>query len=374
MEEASSSGTVSLTDAQSALALSMTVTNAETGDVFSYADVAQFSWSAESETGVEPELSVTTIPDGSVFWPDPTAPRLNLHDIDSEVEIALLNPTETGAVELTWWALVEVGGSDAVDLVIAAELRPGPSSSVRLPSLRSFRAEELAVVTVVATVAATPTSEIRVEQGEGSFPSGVVIDGRLLEPQGGVVLIPWPSACSGGCTTSFQLPLAIASEPVLISTDEATGSIGAVTRLPARTTATVRLPDGPYLSDQRRTHTIEVTVPGAPDNPLRGQVLVGTRVADPDHPLNDTGTCSTDVDVSTGSGGFEEDVSFLGKNELVGALYTLEPGSTTSFEVRIGTDTPGRDCDLDADLDIPVEVGVVTYGIDDALPAELRLT
>jgi hypothetical protein len=95
-------------------------------------------------------------------------------------------------------------------------------------------------------------------------------------------------------------------------------------------------------------------------------VVVEARLADP----LPEGRCSTTVALSLGDEVTVVD-EFVGNTGGGRRSATFEVGRAVPIDIVVGRPEHAEVCDLPADTEVTVEIGVVSYGLDDPTPAEL---
>lgn len=342
-------------------------------------DRADLRWEATSESGVAPRLSVTDT--NTALDREPPVP--GLHDADgvrfaestfdgvsglgraAELEIAVANITETGPVTLAVTGGVAVEGDDDPAASLIATNRSAPSGALAIPPYRRsvHAGPEYSAYDVWATApagAASPGVSLSASVADADL--GVVVDGEQVELVDG--LVPWPDDCGDRCSLELTVAVPVAT-PVVVDTGDADGTVTAVGRLPvASEPRWLRLDPGPLLAEER-VEELEVELAEVGD-PFDGYVVVEARLAEP----LPEGRCSTTVAFTVGEETTVVD-EFVGNSGGGRRSATFAPGRATAVDIVLGRAEPAAVCDLPADTEVTVEVGVITYGLDDPAPAEL---
>lgn len=318
-------------------------------------DRLSLGWTLVTETGVPARLSVTTTREDPGFWMDPAAGEVLFDTSTGVAELTVLNFVETGTTTLRWDAEARRGGDRAIDLGVVVEPRAHPSATVAIPDLWRFDdGEAFAVSDVEVTVDEPPTS-----------------DGVGWERDGETTIVVWPSPCDDGCALTFTVPQSAAGRGAVTidpGLDEATTTV--VTRDAPTATTWVRV-SGPADASESRTVRVEIAVPDEAANPFAGRVFLAAALAG-DHPDPDGSQCR--IEIRYGREGPDRLLTGIVGAGLRGAHLELEPGETVAYDVEIGDGAdPGGSCGLEPGAPIPIEIGVVTFGVDEPRPADVRL-
>ena len=340
-------------------------------------------WVTTSETGVMPKLSVTSLGSEPVTSVGAPVSSIATDGRSLELELTVVNLDETGPVTVEWQATTSVEGDDDDLDIVATAVVGQPSGSVSLPTVRQpfsrlrvpfavFTVEARYEQSTSATVSITRTdSDQSRVAGVDAIVGAAGIGGAIVSMGTGTTVVPTDSAECNGDLCVLTVTLAVSEQPMLtVEVDGSDASVTAVASSPVSEITWMTLPPLTLLSEVTDLG-IDVEMPDGSTNPFADRAVLVARISDGRDPILSDVNCFAPVEFALAGGEFSEVVSFV-SDQIGGRSLTLTPGATTAIDLRLGAIDPGRHCDVDADNETILEIGVMTIGIDEVLPASVR--
>ena len=295
---------------------------------------------------------------------------------NADFELTVVNIDETGPVTFVWQAIVFMDGPD-LGLSIAASASAGqPSSAVTLPVIRppfTRLSVPFTVFDVEAHYESSGTVRITRSDHDSDAEADVaaVVGRSLLDIDEGTTSVPTESAACVGDRCVLTATLAVAERPTLqVEVSDSEGFVTAVASEVESAVVWVEAPSLRLLSEISEL-SIEVEMPLDPGNPFADHAVLIARIPGRDSIKGDL-SCFAPIEFAVSGEPYTELVSFV-TGEPGGRPVSLEGGTTTTVDLRLGTTDPGQYCDVDTDNETTLAIGVMTIGVSDVLRAEVSL-
>lgn len=328
-----------------------------------------FSWDVQSETGVEPQISVLITDGGDERLLrarlDRTNPTILYFEQDAEVELAVTNIDETGPVTITAEARSTLVGSEEATIGIDGSVHQLASPAGTTPAVEdafwpyriarieaSIPADSASPGLSLGTVSAT---DEQTNIGPNPVPLQALVNGEIIELP---ALIPWPDACEQRCEIEAEVATVAAGTRLEIDTGHDAGAVIVHQSDPNQgAPATVALEPFPALAEEASA-SIVVEIPST-DDPFDSRIAL---VVEMEQELLDD--CSIDITYLI-DGEPIRDTIYTSWSETNAVIPT---GVPVEIEVVVGNDEISGLCEFngatEGDL-FSLSIGVATFGFGD---------